>query len=775
MTESIIIGIVTVVVLGIGSQWLAWQIRVPSILLLLVVGFLAGPVLRVLPPETLQGDWVLAFVSLSIGIILFEGGLNLRRSELREVGAPVLRLITTGVLATWILAGLAAYFLLGFSPAMSVQLGAILTVTGPTVVIPLLRHVRPRGRVGAVAKWEGITIDPVGAILAVLVLETLLVVNQSVSAGGDVGVLELVMNAVQGLFLIVIVSVGISVTTAAVLILMLYRRMVPDYLQSPMALMFVVGSFGLSNVLQAESGLLQVTIFGIIMANQHWVTLRKITEFKENLQVLLIACLFIVLSARLELDALDYIDYGTLAFLVVLIAIVRPASVFLATARTRLNLREKSFLSWLAPRGIVAAAVASLFAYNLQDIYPDEAAHLVPVVFLVIVGTVAVYGLTLAPVARWLKLADSDPQGTVMLGAHAWGRQFAAVLKGLGLEVLLIDTNLFNIEQSKKMGLRAEVANALSESTIDELDLGGMGRFFALTANDEVNSLAALHFSEVFESKSVYQLDARLPEAATFDPRPSSLRGRSLFGEETTFATVSQRFRQGVEIVTIEVGEEEEYEQAVEKFGNEAILMCIVRDGRLLVQAESERLDPEEGDVVLLLPPSPRRETPDDGTAGLVSLVGDAAVLDTLSAPSFEAIVKDVSRRLAEGLPYTADSLEERFLEMARSGAMAVSHGVAFPHCRVRDLEHPVLALARCQEGITIGRADDHFHGVEAGGPVYAFFFLVSPEDHPGRHLRTLANLANRVDEDTFLESWINAPDEHHIRLLIAPEIDDQG
>ncbi|HUF08971.1 MAG TPA: sodium:proton antiporter, partial [Rhodothermales bacterium] len=422
MTESIIIGIVTVVVLGIGSQWLAWQIRVPSILLLLVVGFLAGPVLRLLPPDTLHGDWVLAFVSLSIGIILFEGGLNLRRSELREVGAPVLRLITVGVLATWVLAGLAAYYILGFSAAMSAQIGAILTVTGPTVVIPLLRHVRPQGRVGAIAKWEGITIDPVGAILAVLVLETLLLVHQSVSAGGEYGVLELVGHAVEGLFLILLVSVAISIASATLLILLLYRRLVPDYLQSSVALMMVVGSFGLSNLLQAESGLLQVTIFGIIMANQRWVTLRKITEFKENLQVLLIACLFIVLSARLELDALGYIDLNAIIYLLVIIALIRPASVFLATAGTRLNVAEKGFLSWLAPRGIVAAAVASLFAYKLRDVYPDEAVRLVPIVFLIIVGTVAVYGMSLSPVARWLRLADPDPQGTVILGAHAWGR-----------------------------------------------------------------------------------------------------------------------------------------------------------------------------------------------------------------------------------------------------------------------------------------------------------------------------------------------------------------
>ena len=257
MTEHILIGIVSVIVLGIGAQWLAWRIRVPSILLLLIFGFVAGPVTGLLPPASLQGDWLFAFVSLSIGIILFEGGLSLRISELREVGKAVLNLITIGVLVTWALAGLAAYFVAGFNVGLSIQIGAILTVTGPTVVIPLLRHVRPTGRVGAIAKWEGITVDPVGAILAVLVLETILVLNQTPTAVGEASSFgNAVLHAVEGLLLTISISVGISVIGAAFLILVLYRRLVPDYLQSSVALMTVVGTFALSNVLQEESGLL---------------------------------------------------------------------------------------------------------------------------------------------------------------------------------------------------------------------------------------------------------------------------------------------------------------------------------------------------------------------------------------------------------------------------------------------------------------------------------------------------------------------------------------
>ncbi|MBT8399764.1 MAG: cation:proton antiporter, partial [Rhodothermia bacterium] len=305
MTHQILIGIVGVLVLGIASQWIAWRFRLPSILLLLLVGFAAGPVTGFLPSSSLEGDWLYAFVSVSIGVILFEGGLSLRVSELREVGASVLNLVTIGVLVTWALAGLGAYYIVGFETGLAILAGAILTVTGPTVIVPLLRHVRPTGRVGAVAKWEGITIDPAGAILAVLVLEALLLINRSVEASGDTFE-SAMLHAVEGLLLTIATSVGISVIGSALLVFLLYRRLVPDYLQSAMALAIVVGTFGLSNSLQEESGLLEATLMGIIMANQKFVPVRRITEFKEDLQVLLIGSLFILLSARLELSSLEY-------------------------------------------------------------------------------------------------------------------------------------------------------------------------------------------------------------------------------------------------------------------------------------------------------------------------------------------------------------------------------------------------------------------------------------------------------------------------------------
>ncbi len=552
MPEIILLDITVVILLGIGAQWLAWRFRLPSILLLLLVGFLAGPVLGLLDPAALQGDWLFAFVSLSIGIILFEGGLSLRLDELREVGTSVLNLITIGVFLTWGLGATAAHYILGFNVELAILIGAILTVTGPTVVIPLLRHVRPKGRVNTIAKWEGITIDPVGAILSVLTLETLVLLNNPRESGASPA--HAAAEVAEGLGLEIFVALGVSVAASMLLIFILYRRMVPDFLRNPVTLMIVITAFVISNVLQHESGLLTTTLMGIAMANQPYVSVHRIIKFKENLQVLLIGSLFVLLSARLELSALNYIDSRVLVFLGILVILVRPLAVLISSIGTNLEWEEKVFLSWLAPRGIVAAAVASLFAYQLRPIYPEAIDGMVPVIFAVIVGTVAIYGLTLAPLAQWLDLADPDPNGLLFVGAAPWVRTIAKHVQELGFSVALIDNNPSHVQAAREEGLPAQQGNALSEAVLDEIDLSGIGRLLITIPNDEVASLTALHFSEIFESTDIYQLAAQ-PDSRHGGEgvMPKRLRGRPLFGKNTSYRSLQSHVQRGdtVEMLTL--------------------------------------------------------------------------------------------------------------------------------------------------------------------------------------------------------------------------------
>ena len=755
--DTILVNIVLVIALGIGAQWLAWRIRVPSILLLLVLGFTAGPVLELLPPASLQGDWLFAFVSLSIGIILFEGGLSLRISELRGVGRAVLNLITVGVLITGVLAAAAAHWILGMPVGLSVVIGAILTVTGPTVVLPLIRYVRPTGRVGTIAKWEGITIDPVGAILAVLVLEIVIVLAGAGHGGASDGLMSALLQAGEQLFSTIAVSVGVSVLGAAVLVIVLQRHLVPEYLQSSVALMLVVVVFAGSNMLREESGLFAATLMGIIMANQRYVTVRSIMKFKEDLQVLLIACLFILLAARLELSALAYFDETAFIFLGLLILVVRPLAVAASCWGAGLNWKEQAFMAWLAPRGIVAAAVAALFAERVMGVYGGEAEALVPIVYFVIVGTVAVYGLTISPLARRLGMADPNPQGILFLGAPLWVQQAAAAIQDLGFSVLLIDANERNVEMARDDNLPAEAADALSEQIFDELNLSGIKRLLAVTANDEINTLASIHFTEVFERQEVYQLAA--PDSKASESKsslPSYLRGRALFGAAVTDSDLSGRFDRGGEIRTFGLTEDGAYQTIQAQYGGDLLLLFVVRAGNLLINAESDQLVPQNGDTVIVMLPAFNSDH--DSEVSYEDLHQRASVHEFNEPVTLAEIVDAVAGEMAQRLPVPAANLVERFNTSLEDSQAVITPGLVLPQMRLAKIARSELALVRCSKPV-------HIEGLKM--EARAFLFLVGPESQPGQHLRTVAHLAGRVKERSFAAAWQAAKSPEELRDAI--------
>ncbi|MEE3199635.1 MAG: cation:proton antiporter, partial [Planctomycetota bacterium] len=502
--ENILLSLAAIVVMGLGAQWIAWRLKLPSILFLLAAGFAAGQAgLGVINPEELFGNVLFPIVSLSVAVILFEGGLTLRVSELRETGKVVLSLILLGALVTWGLTTASAYWILGFDPKLALLFGALLIVTGPTVVLPLLRQVRPGVQIRNILKWEGILNDPLGAIVAVLVFQALF--SGLSHAGGEPGL----MPAVEGLLQAALIGGGLGVVGAGGLLFCLKRYLIPDFLQSAITLMMVVVVFALSNELQEESGILGVTVMGLCLPNQRWVAVRHIIEFKENLRVLLISALFIVLSARITRENLQELGWEEVLFAGSLILLVRPASVFISSIGSGLSLREKVFLSWMAPRGIVAAAVASVFALSLSG-KVEGAENLVPVTFLLICSTIFIYGLTARPLAIRLGVALENPQGVLFIGAHSWARQIAAVLRDQGVGVLLADSNRANINKAKMEGFDTFLGNVLAEDSAEEMDLGAINRLVALTPNDDANCLAALHFREIFERRELYQLSDTL-------------------------------------------------------------------------------------------------------------------------------------------------------------------------------------------------------------------------------------------------------------------------
>ena len=622
--------------LGILAQWLAWRFRFPSILLLLGFGIALGVYLS--PADIIEGllngekhhevvsenaqsgtpayseqeiddlanKFLLPFVSLSVAVILFEGGLTLRWSEMREGGKATVQLVTIGAIVTWGLTALCTYYVAGLDDwRIAALVGAFLVVTGPTVVVPLLRHIRPSKKMGSIVKWEGIVIDPVGAILAVLVYEYIHVTSESDGGGVATVLWHMVSTGIVGL--------GVGVISGYLLVQLIKLFWIPDYLQAVSFLAVTLLAFGVSNVMFHESGLLTVTVLGIYLVNQKQVAIHHVREFKEHLGVFLISCLFIVLGSNFNLESIQVVGVNGVWFLLAMIFVVRPISVFAATIKTGLSMKEKVFLSFLAPRGIVAAAVASVFSLELANINVDQnlRSQIVPLTFVLIVGTVTVYGLFSAPLARFLKLADENPQGILFAGAGAWVRDIAEALMNLDQQVLLVDSSYANWRETRMRGIPVECASVLSEHILEETDLSGIGRLVAATPSNEVNALAVQEYTSVFESKNVFQMAPWDINAGKRTSVSEHSLGRLVASEDLPYVRIRNGYRQGAEVKTTLITDEYTIEDFYEKYGvdNAAVLFVLDSNGRLHINSAHEPHDVKTGDTVIAIVGLP---VPDD-------------------------------------------------------------------------------------------------------------------------------------------------------------------
>lgn len=590
---SELVALVVIVVLGVAASWLAWRVRLPSILLLLLAGLVAGPVTGFIKPDALLGELLMPFVSLAVGLILYEGGLTLRFRELRDVGRVVRNLVTVGALVTLVISTVAARLIFGLPWSLALLLGAILIVTGPTVVAPLLRHIRPGGGTGSILKWEAIVIDPIGALLAVLVFESVFVEGAHGAAAA----------VVLGIIKTVVIGGGLGAISALLLAQLMARFWVPDYLQNAVSLMLVVATQAAADHFQQESGLLAVTVMGMVLANQRWADVRHIVEFKENLQVLLISFLFVLLGARLDASGLQGRLAGGVLFVAVLVVVARPLSVWISTRHAKLNRGERMFLSAVAPRGIVAAAVSAVFALRLESAGVEGAQDLVPLTFMVIIGTVALSGLGAPYLAHRLGVASTNPQGVLLAGAGQWPRALAGVLKDRGIRVQFVDTNHENLRAARMAGLPASKHSILADDLVDALDLGGIGRFFAVTPNDWINTLAVHRFVGVFGRGQCYQCVTSDESASEAEQHPH-LRGRRLFGREITYALLAERMAAGFVIKATPLTAEFGIEEFRRHHGPDALVLLTISDtGRLAVYSGDDALAPKAGTTLISLVP----------------------------------------------------------------------------------------------------------------------------------------------------------------------------
>ncbi|MDO5768101.1 MAG: sodium:proton antiporter [Psychrobacter sp.] len=515
-----------VVALGIGAQWLAWYLKQPSILFLLLIGILVGPVLHYFDPDLILGELMFPFISLGVAIILFEGSLTLEFEEIKQHGKVVQMLVSVGVVITIAIVALSTYLLFDVDPLIALLFGSLVCVTGPTVIVPLLRSVRPNKTISNILKWEGIIIDPIGAIAVVLVYEYII-------SGGQANGLLLFGE-------IVVLATLIGLFGAFVLAHLIKRHMVPEFLHNVFTLAFVLLLFSFSNHLKHESGLLAVTVMGVVLANWKGFPRDQILEFNESLTVLLISVLFIVLAARVELQSLVNVGFAGLVLLAIVMFIARPLAVWASSMGSNLKTSEKLMISWIGPRGIVAAAISSLFAIRLQEYDIQGVDLLVPLVFMVIIGTVMIQGLGAKMVGNLLGVREPATNGILIVGSNPIALLLALSLKEQGFDVVVAHNNYTNIAKARMSGLRTYFGNPVSDHADHHLDLIGIGHLFAMSMDKELNTLSEIHYRHEFGEQKIYRLkfsDEKVKNER--DDKQSNFSSQWLFGKDVTYTKLA--------------------------------------------------------------------------------------------------------------------------------------------------------------------------------------------------------------------------------------------
>jgi len=535
--SSVIFACALIGALGLGAQWLAWRLQAPAIVLMSLAGLAVGPLWSVLfgqpllSPSTTFGDLLRPIVSLAVAVILFEGGLVLKFENLREAGAAVRRMIFIGGPLAWALGTMAAHYAAGLDWASAVVFAGVMVVTGPTVIMPLMRQSKLSGRPAQFLKWEGIVNDPIGALFAVSAYEVIRVASQG----------ESILGAAVWIVMAAAVGIALGVAFGWTMAKAFREGWTPEYLKAPLIFGSIILCYALAEFVEKEIGLVAVTAYGMTLANSRLAGLTELQKFKEDIAVLLVSGVFVMLTADLTPAIIGRaINWNTLLYLVCMLFLVRPLSVWISTFGT-LNRKEAILLGWIAPRGIVAVAVSGLFGSLLVDLsregrfFFSGADQITPLAFAMVFTTVVLHGFTVGPLARALGLARKERPGVLIVGANAWSLEFAKALESSSIEVIIADSSYRRLRASREAGLDIFLGEVLSEEAELKLDHARFSTVVALSTNDSYNALVSSHFAPEVGRHMVYQLS--LNDADETDERglSSNARGRTLIRRGRTY------------------------------------------------------------------------------------------------------------------------------------------------------------------------------------------------------------------------------------------------
>ncbi|WP_108245660.1 cation:proton antiporter [Muricauda brasiliensis] len=553
-----------IIILGIIAQWVAWRFKLPAILPLILIGLLVGPIATLYTEDgskliepiwngekgLFPGEGLYYFVSLAISVILFEGGLTLKRAEISNVGPVITKLITIGTIVTFFGAGVAAHYIFGLSWQISFLFSGLIIVTGPTVITPILRNIPLKKDVSAVLKWEGILIDPIGALVAVLVFEFI-----SVGEGQ-----AFTQTALIEFGKIILFGTTFGFTFAHALAFAIKRNFIPHYLLNVVSLSTVLLVYVESDLFAHESGLLAVVVMGMVMGNMNLPNLKELLYFKESLSVLLISILFILLAANINISDLELIyNWNTVALFAVIVFIIRPIGVFLSSQGSNLKFNEKLFIGWVGPRGIVAAGIASLFGSKLVLRGEAGAEYITPLVFMIVLGTVLLNATTARFFAKLVGVFLKKSEGILIIGASKLSRLIGNYLRKNNRHVVLIDNNQNNVEKAKKLGLEAITANIFSDTLTDNIELNDMGYLMALTGNSDINKFAINKFQRQFGENGAFRL-VNTEEVNDPDNNPKE----GLFSHTDDFIQLMDTVRKHPTIHEINLDDKEHYDELID-------------------------------------------------------------------------------------------------------------------------------------------------------------------------------------------------------------------
>jgi len=624
----------SVIVLGILAQWVSWRLKIPAILPLILTGLAVGPFssfwttdgsLFIQPRAEygeegavsglFAGQNLFYFVSLSIGLILFEGGLTLRLRELKGVGPAILKLITVGTLITFVGCGSLAHFIMGLSWQISFVFASLVVVTGPTVIGPILQNVPLSRNVSTVLKWEGILIDPIGALVAVLMFEFVFAsfglepsaaigsIPTSAVAKGAGGQITSEFGLEALIIFLEIVAVGLAMGFAAAygLFALIKRELIPHYLLNVFVLALVLLVFTVSDEIVHESGLLSVVVMGMVLGNLDVPRFQEIANFKESITVLLISILFILLAANITMDQLLLLVDWRCGLLFLGILVIRPLAVLASTSGSELSLSEKLYIGWLGPRGIVAAGIASVFGLRLVEIGFPGAEFIVPLVFMVVLGTVLLNATTAKIFAKWSGVMLDESNGILIVGANPVARLIAKYLQRNDQHVSLIDRSVANVNAARKDGLEATVANIYNDALKERLELSDIGYLYAMTPSSEVNNFAVRRYGKLFGENGSYRLIA----SSELNLDAAALPKTGIITYKDDYLNLSEAVRDYPEVHELDIESTEALRRALhelERTERSAAIFFKSHDGSIkLIPSDLDELQVSEGSKLVYL------------------------------------------------------------------------------------------------------------------------------------------------------------------------------